>query len=82
MKKFSKMKVHWWTYNHCLFAFYFTSIALRCEWISDIKFLKFLEKDWIWIFKNFIGYGSGVEKSISTHLCLLHSFCGKKFAIK
>jgi len=20
MNKFSKMKVHWWTYNHCLFV--------------------------------------------------------------
>jgi len=35
------MKVHWWTYNHCLFALCLTSIAFRCEWISDIKFLKF-----------------------------------------
>jgi len=22
MNKFSKMKVHWWTYNHCLFVAY------------------------------------------------------------
>jgi len=22
MNKFTKMKVHWWTYNHCLFVAY------------------------------------------------------------
>ena len=63
-------------YNHCLFVLYLTIIAFRYEWISDIKFLKFLDKDWIWIFKKFIGYGTGVEKSISAHLCLLLPFCG------
>jgi len=54
------MKVHWWTYNHCLFVLYLTSVAFK--WISDTKFQKFLDKDWIWVFKKFIGYGSGVEK--------------------
>jgi len=69
MNKFSKMKVHWWTYNHCLFVSYLTSVTLGYGWISDIKFQKFSDKDWIWIFKKFIEYGSGVKKSISTHLC-------------
>jgi len=69
MTKFSKMKVHWWTYNHCLFVSYFTRVAFGYGWISDIKFQKFLDKDWIWIFKKIIGYGSGFEKSISAHLC-------------
>jgi len=27
MNKFSKMKVHWWTYNHCLFVSYWNSVA-------------------------------------------------------
>jgi len=26
-EKFSKMKVHWWTYNHCLFVLYLGSVA-------------------------------------------------------
>ena len=69
MNKFSKMKVHWWTYNHCLIVSYLTSVAFGYGWISDTKFRKFLDKDWIWIFKKFIGYGSGVKKSIFAHLC-------------
>jgi len=68
MNKFSKMKVHWWTYNHCLFVLYLISVAFGYGWISDTKFQKFLDKDWIWIFKKFIRYGSGVKKSISAHL--------------
>jgi len=68
MNKFSKMKVHWWTYNHCLFVAYLASVAIGNGWMSDTKFQKFLDKDWIWIFKKFIGYGSGVKKSISAHL--------------
>jgi len=27
MNKFSKMKVHWWTCNHCLFVSYLASVA-------------------------------------------------------
>jgi len=61
--------VEWWTYNHCLFVSYLTSVAFGCGWISDTKFQKFSDKDWIWIFKRFIGHGSGVKKSISTYLC-------------
>ena len=63
------MKVHWWTYNHCLFVSYLTSVAIGYGWISDTKFQKFSDKDWIWIFKKFDGYGSGVKKSISAYLC-------------
>jgi len=49
MNKFSKMKVHWWTYNHCLFVAYLASVAFVYGWISDTKFQKFSDKDWIWI---------------------------------
>jgi len=70
MNKFSKMKVIWWTYNHCLFVSYLASVTFRYGWISDTKFQNFSDKDWIWICKHFFGYGSGVEKSISAHLCL------------
>jgi len=59
MNKFSKMKVHWWTYNHCRFVSYLTSVTLGYGWISDTKFQKILDKDgldmdiqkiyWIWI---------------------------------
>jgi len=69
VNKLSKMKVHQWTYNHCLFISYFTSVAFGYRWISDTKFQKFSDQDWIWIFKKFIEYGSGVKKSISAHLC-------------
>jgi len=68
MNKFSKMKVHWWTYNHYLFVSYLTSVALGYGWISDTNFQKLSDKDWIWIFKKFIGSGSGVKKSTSAHL--------------
>ena len=68
MNKFSKMKVHWLTYNYCLFVSYLGSVTFRYGWISDTKFQKFLDKDWMWTSKNFFGYGSGVEKSISAHL--------------
>jgi len=51
MNKFSKMKVHWWTYNHCLFVSYLASVAFGYGWISDTKLQKFSNKDWIWIFK-------------------------------
>jgi len=44
MNKFSKRKVHWWTYNHCLFVSYLTSVAFGYGWISDTKFQKFWEK--------------------------------------
>jgi len=63
------MKVHYWTYNHCLFVSYLTRVAFGYGWISDTNFQKFLDKDWTWIFKKFIGYGSGVKISISVHLC-------------
>jgi len=53
MNKFSKMKVHQRTYNHCLFVSYLTSVEFGYGWISDTKFKKFLDKDWIWICKNF-----------------------------
>ena len=69
MKKFSKMKVHWWTYKHSLFVSYLTSVAFGYGWISDIKFHKFSDEDWMWIFKIFFGYGSRVKKSISAHFC-------------
>jgi len=38
MNKISKMKVHWQTYNHCLFVSYLASIAFRYGWISDANF--------------------------------------------
>jgi len=53
MDKFSKMKVDWWTYNHCLFVSCLSIVAFGYGRIPDIKFLKFSDKDWIWIFKNF-----------------------------
>ena len=45
-------------------------------WILDTKFQKFSGKGWIWIFKKLIGYGSGVEKSISARLWFALR-CGK-----
>jgi len=45
--KFSKTKVHWRTYNDCLFVLYLASVAFGYGWISDTKFLKFSDKDWI-----------------------------------
>jgi len=68
MNKFSKMKVHWWTCNHCLFAAYLANVAIGYGWISDTKFKKFSDKDCLWICKIFFWYGSGVKKSISPHL--------------
>ena len=47
------MKVHWYTYYHCLFVLYLTSVSCGYGWISDTKFQKFLDKNWIWICKNF-----------------------------
>jgi len=73
MNKFSKMKVHWWTYNHFLFVAYLANVAIGYGWISDTNFQKFSDKDWIWIYKNFFGYGSGVKKSISAHLCKIRA---------
>jgi len=61
MNKFSKMKVHLWTYNHCLVVSYLTIVAFGYGWISDTKFKKFSDKDWIWIFKIFFECGSGVK---------------------
>jgi len=68
MKKFFNLKVHWRTYNHCLYVSYLTSVAFGYGWISDTKFQKFLDKDWMLIFKKFIRYGTVVKKSISAHL--------------
>ena len=62
------MKVRWRTYNYCLFVAYLGSVAMGYGWISDIKFQKFADKDWICISKNLVGYGSGVKKSISAQL--------------
>ena len=67
--KFSKMKIRWWTHNHCLFVVYLANVAIGYGWISDTKFQKFSDKDWIWVCKNFFVYRSGVKKSISAHLC-------------
>jgi len=53
MNKFSKMKVHWWTYNHCLFVTYLSNVAFGYRCISDTKFQTFSAKDWIWICKKF-----------------------------
>jgi len=69
MNKLSKMMVHWWTYNHCLFVSYLTRVAFGYGWISVTKFQKLPFEDWIWTFKKFIGFGSGVKNSISAHLC-------------
>ena len=60
------MKVHLWTYNHCLFVANLTNVTIGYGWISDTKFQKFSDKDWIR--KNFFGYGPVVKKSISAHL--------------
>ena len=49
----------------------FSNVAIGYRWISDTKFQKFLDKNWIWMCKNFFGYGSGVKKFISAHLCYL-----------
>jgi len=50
MNKFSKIKVHWWTYNHCLFVSYLASVAFGYGWISD-RLLNFRN------FRVKIGYG-------------------------
>jgi len=50
--EFFKNKVDWQTYNHCLFFLYLASVAFGYGWILDTKFLKFLNKDWMWICKN------------------------------
>ena len=73
------MKVHWQTYNYCLFVAYLASVAIRYGWILDIKFQKFLDEDWIWICKNFFVYRSGVKTSISAHLCVLGSIATAVF---
>jgi len=64
------MKVHWWTYNHCMFVSYLTSVAFGYGWISDTKFLKFSDKDWIWILKNL----SDMDQE-SKNQCPLTSAC-------
>ena len=35
-------------YNHCLFVLYLTSVIFGYGWISDTKFQKFSDQDWIW----------------------------------
>jgi len=35
------------TYNHSLFVAYLANVAVGYEWISDTKFHKFSDKDWI-----------------------------------
>ena len=45
---------------------------------SFTKFQKFSDKDWIWIFKKFIRYSSGVKKSISAHLWVRFSRYGSR----
>jgi len=37
----------------CLLVLYLASVVIRYGWISDTKFQKFLDKDWIWISKNY-----------------------------
>jgi len=32
MNKYSKMKVHWWTYNHYLFVEYLANVAIGYRW--------------------------------------------------
>jgi len=64
MNKFSKMKVHWRTYNHCFFMLYLANVVFRYGWISDTKFLKFSDKDWIWICKNF----SDMKQELKIHI--------------
>jgi len=44
-----------------LICFVLASVAFEYGWISDTKFQKFLEKDWIQICKSF-WYGTGDEK--------------------
>jgi len=68
MNKFSKMKVHWRTYNHCVFVAYLASVAFRYGWISDTKFQKFLDKDWIWICKIYFGMDQELKINIRSHL--------------
>ena len=53
MNGFSKIKDRWRTYDHCLFVSHLPSVAFGYGWISDTKFQKFSDMDWIWIFKNF-----------------------------
>ena len=54
VNKFSKMKVHWRNYNHCLFISYLASVTFGYGWILDTKFKKLSDKDLIWICKNFL----------------------------
>ena len=72
------MKVHWHTYNHCLFVLYLASVGYG--WISYTNFLKFSDKDWIWICKNFSDMDQELKNqypltsalSRSCHLCSEH----------
>jgi len=73
MNKFSKMKVHWWTYNHCLFVSYLTSAAFGYGWTSDTKFQKFSDKDWIWILKKL----SDVDQELENQYPLTFERCDR-----
>jgi len=41
MNNFSKMRLHWWTYTHCLFVEYLSNVAIGYGWISGTKFQNF-----------------------------------------
>jgi len=41
MNKFSKMKVHWRTYNHCLFVSYLAGVAFGYGWYRIPNFRNF-----------------------------------------
>ena len=43
------------TRHYCLFVAHLASVAIGYRWISDTKFQKFSDKDWIWICKKFLG---------------------------
>jgi len=63
------MKVHWRTYNHCLFVCYLASVAFGYGWISDTRFMKFSDNDWIC--KNF----SDVDLELKIQYLLTSAFC-------
>jgi len=63
------MKVHLYTYNHCLFVLYLTSVAFKYGWISDTIFQKFSDKDWIWTFNKFLDMDQELKNQypLTTH---------------
>jgi len=62
MNKFSKLKVHWWTYDHFLFVSYLTSVAFGYGWISDTKFQKFRIRIGYGYSKNLSDVGQELKK--------------------